>query len=228
MNYLYLCPFSLSFLFFTSSSSLKRQELATATDHKWLMRLRKTGNKKNPGFNFLSGETNEDCPGAMKEEWEGKGNHFGNAGLNTDDNDIAPTKLLRRNQYPRARKRAKSYLTRAGKRDAANWTTGDKRGTFYLARAGKRDISYLTRAGKRGSPNPTRAQRTDRSYLTRAGKRGTFYLTRAGKRSSIHLTEKKKDKSYLTRAGKRSAFDLELFNQSPRLNSKVGSIPKRT
>jgi len=194
------------------------------------MRLRKSEKKKNPEFNFLpgKGETNEDCPGAIKKEWEGNGNHFENVGLNNDDDDIAATRLLR----ARARKRAKSYLTRAGKRDATNWTTGDKRGTFYLARGGKRDISYLTRAGKRAAPNPrTRAQRTDRSYLTRAGKRGTFYLTRAGKRSSVHSREKKRDKSYLTRAGKRSAYDLEqiaLFDQSPGLHSKVGSIPTRT
>ena len=185
------------------------------------MRLRKENDKKNPGSNSLpgEGETNEDCPGAIEEEWEGKGNHFGNAGLDSVDKDV---RLLKTDQYqwPAARKRGKSYLTRTGKRSAANWTTGDeratfyvsragKRGTFYLTRAGKRAISYLTRAGKRATPNPT--QRTDRSYLTRAGKRGTFYLTRAGKR--IHWTDKKKDKSYLTRAGKRSTFDLPLRDE---------------
>jgi len=218
VNYLYLCPCSPPFLFFTSSSSLKREEQPTATDHKWLMRLRKEEDKNNPRSNFLKGEKNEDCPGAFEEEWEGMGNNFGNADLNTVDNDI---RLLKTNRYqwPPARKRGKSYLTRAGKRSAA---TGDKRGTFYvsragkrgtfyLTRAGKRDLSYLTRAGKRGTPNPTRAQRTDRSYLTRAGKRGTFYLTRAGKR--IRWTDKKKDKSYLTRAGKRSTFDLPLQDE---------------
>ena len=206
VNFLYLCPFSLLFLLFTSSSSLKREELATAGEQKWLMRLRKEDNKINPG------ETNEDCPGAIEEEW--KGNQCGNAGLNTVDDEIGLTRLLKRDQHqwPPTRKRSKSYLTRAGKRAGANWTSGDKtfylsragkRGTFYLTRAGKRDVSYLTR---QTTANPRRAQRTDRSYLTRAGKRGTFYLTRAGKRSGFHWSEKKKDKSYLTRAGKRSAF----------------------
>lgn len=166
------------------------------------MRLRKEENKINPG------ETNEDCPGAVEDEW----NHCGNTGLNTVK---ALTRLLKRDQYewPPARKRTKSYLTRAGKRAAANWTTGDK--TFYLSRAGKRGTFYLTRAGKRDvnyltrqvTASPARAQRTDRSYLTRAGKRATFYLTRAGKRSGFLWSEKKKDKSYLTRAGKRSISD---------------------
>merc|ERR1712013_454775 len=98
------------------------------------------------------------------------------------------------NIYPwaRTRKRAKTFLTRAGKRSIPNWTNVDqreyfypgkriKKGNFYLTRAGKRDISYLTRAGKRSPANATssgRAQRTDRSYLTRAGKR--TWLTRAG------------------------------------------------
>merc|ERR1711990_637182 len=159
ISVLVLYPFS----FFTSSSSLKRQELPTAADHKWLMRLRKENDKKNPGSNSLpgEGETNEDCPGTIEEEWEGNGNHFGNAGLDSVDNDV---RLLKTDQYqwPAARKRGKSYLTRTGKRSAANWTTGDERGTFYVSRAGKRGIFYLTRAGKRAI-----------SYLTRAGKRAT-------------------------------------------------------
>ena len=87
MSYLYLCPLSRLFLLFTSSSSLKREELPTATDQKWLMRLRrKDYNKMNPG------ETNEDCPGV--------------------DNEAALKK---------ARKRTKSFLTRAGKRGAPYW-----------------------------------------------------------------------------------------------------------
>ena len=108
------------------------------------------------------------------------------------------------NIYPwaKAGKRAKTFLTRAWKRNIPNWTNqrenfynGDqsgylysgrriKKGNFSLTRAGKRDISYLTRAGKRAPANTTstgRAQRTDRSYLTRAGKR--TWLTRAGIKS---------------------------------------------
>ena len=170
------------------------------------MRLRKDDKKMNPG------ETNEDCPGAVEEE------RNENAGLNTVNDETALTRLLKRDQHqwPPARKRTKSYLTRAGKRATANWKTGDK--TFYLSRAGKRGTFYLTRAGKRNvsyltrqaTASPARAQRTDRSYLTRAGKRGTFYLTRAGKRSGFHRSEKKKDKSYLTRAGKRSKRQIEI------------------
>jgi len=203
VSYLYLCPLSRLFLLFTSSSSLKREELATATDQKWLMRLRrKDYSKMNPG------ETNEDCPGVNEEEWKG---NCGNTGLNVVDDEAALTRLLKK-----ARKRTKSFLTRAGKRAVANWTTGDK--TFYLSRAGKRGNFYLTRAGKRDltrqvTASPRRAPRTDRSYLTRAGKRGNFYLTRAGKRSGLLWSEKRKDKSYLTRAGKRSAFYLQPLRQ---------------
>ena len=223
VNYLYLCPFPPLFLRFTSSSSLKREELPTATDQKWLMRLRKDDKKMNPG------ETNEDCPGAVEEE------RNENAGLNTVNDETALTRLLKRDQHqwPPARKRTKSYLTRAGKRATANWKTGDK--TFYLSRAGKRGTFYLTRAGKRNvsyltrqaTASPARAQRTDRSYLTRAGKRGTFYLTRAGKRSGFHRSEKKKDKSYLTRAGKRSKRQIEIvWRENRGLHPKARSIPK--
>ena len=221
---LYLCPFPPLFLRFTSSSSLKREELPTASDQKWLMRLRKKDDHKiNPG------ETNEDCPGAVEQEWNE------NAGLNTVNDETALTRLLKRDQHqwPPARKRTKSYLTRAGKRATANWKTGDK--TFYLSRAGKRGTFYLTRAGKRNvsyltrqaTASPARAQRTDRSYLTRAGKRGTFYLTRAGKRSGFHRSEKKKDKSYLTRAGKRSKRQIEIvWRENRGLHPKARSIPK--
>jgi len=179
------------------------------------MRLRrKDYSKMNPG------ETNEDCPGVNEEEWK---EICGNVGLNIVDDEAALTRLLKK-----ARKRTKSFLTRAGKRAVANWTTEDKtfylsragkRGNFYLSRAGKkRGNFYLTRAGKRDltrqvTASPRRAPRTDRSYLTRAGKRGNFYLTRAGKRSGLLWSEKRKDKSYLTRAGKRSAFYLRPLRQ---------------
>jgi len=180
--------FSQLFLLLTSSSS--REETTHTTDKKWLMRLGNTEDDKiNPG------KTNEDCLGAIEEEW--KGNHCGNGGLNNHDNALK--RLLRRDQYqkPSERKRTKSYLTRAGKRAVA----GEKEGTFYLTRAGKREsVSNSTRLVR---VNTARAQRKDRSYLTRAGKRGNFYLT--GKRSDLDWrAEKKKDKSYLTRAGKRS------------------------
>ena len=170
---------------------MKRQEVATAAPQKWLqMRLRKT---KKPG---CQGEINEDC-------LKGGRTHFGNAGLNIVE-DFTPT----------ARKRSKSYLTRAGKRNKPKQTAGDKKGIFHISRGGgKRGSFYLTRAGKRDisylralvrKTNPTRIQRTDRSYLTRAGKRGTFYLTRPGKRN-FDSTPKKN-----LRASKRSDVDLAL------------------
>ena len=92
--------------------------------------------------------------------------------------------------WAKARKRAKTFLTRAGKRSIPTLTNvdqreyfypGDQSGYFYPGKRIKKGNFDLTRAGKRSPANATpagRAQRTDRSYLTRAGKR--TWLTRAG------------------------------------------------